>query len=91
MFTLDGRVRFQLGLSEVDEARFRQEKIKEISLELLSGSYYLRFVFSKSLEQANAVQTRELDLPSYLVVHNTPVQSVVIGGQQDVNLSIKAA
>ncbi len=91
MFTLDGRVRFQLGLSESDEARFRQEKIKEISLEFLSGSYFLRFVFSKSLEQANALQARELDLPSYLVVHNTPTQSAVISEQQDVNLSIKAA
>lgn len=71
MFTLDGRVRFQLNLSEVDEARFRQEKIKEISLELRTDGFYLRFVFSKALEGTTAEQARNLDLPSYLVVHST--------------------
>jgi hypothetical protein len=91
MFTLDGRLRFQLGLGEAEEARFRQEKIKEISLEQLSGSFYLRFVFSKSLEQPSAVQARELDLPSYLVVHNAPAQAAAMSQQEDLNISVKAA
>ena len=46
LFTLDGRMRFELGLAEEDEARFRQEKLREISLEKRAGSYLLRFVLS---------------------------------------------
>lgn len=71
MFTLDGRVRFQLGLGEMDEARFRHEKIKEISLERRTDGFYLKFVFSDAQDGTTAEQARQLDMPSYLVVHNS--------------------
>ncbi len=77
LFTLDGRMRFELGLPEAEEMRFRTEKLREISLEKRAGTYFLRFVMT-SVDEANnnsiteqltAVQERQLDLPSYLVVH----------------------
>jgi hypothetical protein len=84
LFTLDGRMRFELGLAPEDELRFRQEKLREISLEKRAGSYYLRFVLSvseqsesakSSLLEIDAAQARQMDLPSYLVVHNQPAQT----------------
>ena len=50
LFTLDGRMRFELGLAEADEMRFRQEKLREISLEKRGGSYFLRFILIASAE-----------------------------------------
>lgn len=55
----------------MDEARFRQEKIKEISLERRSEGFYLKFVFSDAQHGTTAEQARQLDMPSYLVVHNS--------------------
>jgi hypothetical protein len=52
LFTLDGRMRFELGLAEADEMRFRQEKLREISLEKRGGSYFLRFILIASAETA---------------------------------------
>jgi hypothetical protein len=77
LFTLDGRMRFELGLPEAEEMRFRSEKLREISLEKRAGTYFLRFVMTSfdetnnntKTEQLTAVQERQLDLPSYLVVH----------------------
>ena len=52
LFTLDGRMRFELGLAEADEMRFRQEKLREISLEKRGGSYFLRFILVAAAEIA---------------------------------------
>jgi hypothetical protein len=52
LFTLDGRMRFELGLAEADEMRFRQEKLREISLEKRGGSYFLRFILVAAAETA---------------------------------------
>ena len=52
LFTLDGRMRFELGLAEADEMRFRQEKLREISLEKRGGSYFLRFILVAVAETA---------------------------------------
>ena len=46
MLTLDGRVRFQLSISEDDEQRFREERLREIQLVQQGGQYELRFVFA---------------------------------------------
>ena len=44
MFTLDGRMRFQLALGAQDEERFHQQKLREIVLSRgLDGSYGLAF------------------------------------------------
>ena len=52
LFTLDGRMRFELGLAEADEMRFRQEKLREISLEKRGSSYFLRFILIAVAETA---------------------------------------
>ncbi len=46
MLTLDGRVRFRLSISEANEQRFRQERLREILLLERAGQYQLRFVFA---------------------------------------------
>lgn len=48
MLTLDGRIRFRLSISEADEQRFRQERLREILLLQQAGKYQLRFVFAAS-------------------------------------------
>jgi hypothetical protein len=76
LFSLDGRMRFELGLSEEDELKFRQEKLREISLEKRKEGYFLKFVMTSNsnsegvkTEQQESEMARQLDLPSYLVVH----------------------
>ena len=79
LFTLDGRMRFELGLPEAEEMLFRNGKLREISLEKRAGAYFLQFVMvssteamtrnNKKLESMTALQERQLDLPSYLIVH----------------------
>ncbi len=76
LFSLDGRMRFELGLSEEDEMKFRQEKLREISLEKRKEGYLLKFVMTSNsnsegvkTEQQETEMARQLDLPSYLVVH----------------------
>ncbi len=76
LFSLDGRMRFELGLSEEDEMKFRQEKLREISLEKRKEGYLLKFVMTSNsnsegvkTEQQESEMARQLDLPSYLVVH----------------------
>lgn len=43
MFTLDGRMRFQIALSEADEERFRTQKLREIVLAQSHGAFALTF------------------------------------------------
>lgn len=76
LFSLDGRMRFELGLSEEDELKFRQEKLREISLEKRKEGYFLKFVMTSNSNsegvktvQQESEMARQLDLPSYLVVH----------------------
>ena len=76
LFSLDGRMRFELGLSEEDEMKFRQEKLREISLEKRKEGYLLKFVMTSNsnsegvkTDQQESEMARQLDLPSYLVVH----------------------
>lgn len=52
MYTLDGRMRFQLGLRPEDEARFRQQKLREILLSRTSvDRFELVFEFAGEEEQ----------------------------------------
>src|SRR6185369_17991036 len=46
MFTLDGRMRFQLDLSADNEHRFRNEKLREIVLSSKDESFLLSFYFA---------------------------------------------
>ena len=72
MFTLDGRMRFQLALgAEADEA-FQKRKLREIVLSRASGDRYtLSFVFSDSEIEASSSPvsvSEEAEIPEYVMV-----------------------
>ena len=70
MYTLDGRMRFQLDLKPEDQLRFRNEKLREIVLSRLPAGFQLAFVFS-SEDAAGVAQSTEAssgEFPEYLIV-----------------------
>lgn len=46
MYTLDGRMRFQAGLTPQQEARFRAARLREIALTRVGGQFMLSFSFA---------------------------------------------
>lgn len=73
MFTLDGRMRFQLSLSPADETRFREEKLREIVLMRRADKVFeLAFQFA-ALDQPDADDARfapSLAMPSHTTLPN---------------------
>lgn len=65
MFTLDGRMRFELQIKPEDERRFHGEKLQEIVLSSVNGSFSLSFAFADS---AAAEPSDEAELPEYVIV-----------------------
>ena len=63
MYTLDGRLRFEVGLTPGDEQLFREEKLKEILLSRDGQGFFLVF----SLGGGEVVQECA-ELPEYLIV-----------------------
>lgn len=70
MYTLDGRMHFDLGLAPNDEARFHSEKLREIVLTSTPNGYRLSFHFSPLADAEAATDQTEnpADLPEYLLV-----------------------
>ncbi len=64
MYTLDGRLRFEVGLTAGDEQRFRVEKLKEILLSRDKQGYFLVFSLGAVTEDAPEIS----EFPEYLVV-----------------------
>lgn len=70
MFTLDGRIRFQVALSAQDEVNFRTGRLREVVLTQASeGSFELRFEF------ADGDQAAPANLPQYMLVEESPVEN----------------
>lgn len=67
MYTLEGRLRFRLSISAADEARFRQQKLREIVLSGHEGKYQLAFIFGGSEKEAS--DAAQETLPEYVMVH----------------------
>lgn len=73
LYTLDGRMRFKLALSPADEAKFHEQKLREIVLSRRKdGVFELSFWFSEPLEddaapKAGLAQSRQ-QLPEYVKV-----------------------
>lgn len=70
MYTLDGRMRFQIDLRATDEERFAREKLREILLTQSSNGYQLVFTF---LVEAGAQAEEDTagvnaELPEYLLI-----------------------
>lgn len=64
MYTLDGRLRFQLDLSAQTLQRFRQARLREIMLVRAGEQYRLQFWF----DEAMARPLEDDQLPEYLIV-----------------------
>jgi hypothetical protein len=77
MFTLDGRMRFQLDLSPDQERRFREDKLREIVM--TSAADELALTFSFAIADGADPTTRSSadamtdEFPEYLVVIDDPV------------------
>jgi len=69
MFTLDGRVRFNLLLSPADSARFHQAKLLEVALRAAGTGFELDFRFAspEAARDAEAMASQGL-LPEYVLV-----------------------
>jgi len=77
MYTLDGRMRFNLPLHPADEQRFRDHKLREIVLAEQDGLYALNFTFDEgeAVDQAPMGASHAAmamaaagDLPEYVLV-----------------------
>jgi hypothetical protein len=73
MFTLDGRMHFQLALSPADEARFHNEKLHEVVLSRVRGGHFeLSFWFTAASDEPRVPQAPAqlpfMHFPEYLKV-----------------------
>jgi hypothetical protein len=70
MYTLDGRMRFQVALAAHDEQNFREKKLREVVLSRSAPDRFeLSFVFSeKDVEQAPPEVGLGARLPAYMAV-----------------------
>ncbi len=72
MYTLDGRMRFQLDLRPEDETNFQTKKLREIVLaRRIDGKFELAFSFSDEGEEASPVEIQvesSVEIPEYLII-----------------------
>src|SRR3954468_2633066 len=73
MFTLDGRLRFNVGLKAEDEAKFHSMKLREVVLSRAGAErdrFELAFVFSDKDDEDNNNQpgAQSGELPEYMLV-----------------------
>lgn len=75
MFTLDGRMRFQLALQPQDEVLFHERKLREIVLSRSAqGAYGLSFVLvdpDAPQEDAGPAGHGDAEIPEYVMVEET--------------------
>lgn len=70
MFTLDGRLRFEITVSDTDAARLADGRLREIVLRNVQGAFALQFLFSDANRPEGAAV--DSDLPEYVLVTETP-------------------
>ena len=71
MYTLDGRIRFALALKPVDEANFRDKKLREIVMSRsANGLFQLSFLFSDGEDEkdTDTVVSGDAEVPEYVMV-----------------------
>jgi hypothetical protein len=71
LFTLEGRLRFGIGLSEADELIFRNQKLREIQLHCIGPTYCLTMVFGDERVVSNAGDDVN-PWPDYFVLKDLP-------------------
>lgn len=72
LYTLDGRLRFDVGLRPADEKRFREEKLKEIVLSRDAQGFFLVFSFGEA-EDKKSISP---ELPQYLLIAAPETEAV---------------
>jgi hypothetical protein len=77
MYTMDGRIRFELGLAPDAELRFRKERLREIVLTSDRSGFHLTFHFAlpedgKEAPAGTITAAGGAELPEYLLVHEDP-------------------
>jgi hypothetical protein len=91
MYTLDGRMRFQLSLGPEDEANFHEKKLREIVLSrTVAGGFELQFSFSDGADEAPLPDALAAELPEYVMVeeageaahHVIPAQAGIQGNPE---------
>lgn len=74
MFTLDGRMRFQLALDPQAETQFRESKLREIVLSRSAqGNFELSFTFSDESkdEVLPSLEENQGEIPTYVLVEES--------------------
>ncbi len=76
MYTLDGRMHFDLNLSDSNEARFHQGKLREVVLSRNGEEFALTFHFSHDEDQLEDMVpsplTQSGELPEYMIILDSP-------------------
>jgi hypothetical protein len=76
MFTMDGRMRFDLNLGPVEQAQFNERKLQEIVLRSVGNQFTLSFSFSSG--EVVCAEAGSL-WPEYVVIRqdevNQPMQA----------------
>ena len=70
MYTLDGRMRFHLGLRPEDEASFHEKKLREVVLSRAEGNMFeLAFLFSDAQDDSPPAGVQgKGEIPEYVMV-----------------------
>jgi len=71
LFTLEGRLRFGIGLSEQDERTFRIKKLREIQLTQVGGQYLMTMLFNSEESATDLADTPD-PWPDYFVLKDLP-------------------
>lgn len=74
MFTLDGRMRFQVDLDTDQEACFLHDRLREVVLQQIGGLFHLCFVFTPA-DADELLENSAPNLPQYLVVQDAPAEA----------------
>ncbi len=72
MYTLDGRMRFQIGLSLPDRTRFVAEKLSEVVLLNAPAGFELVFLFSPEGDAPLDKSAADAEMPEYVVILPPP-------------------
>lgn len=85
MYTLDGRIKFNLDLDEEQEARFRTSRLREIVMSAQPAGLVLSFTFddSQSTPAAHADDDQpSADMPEYVLVTDNPMPEAALAALQ---------
>ena len=79
MYTMDGRIKFDLDLSPEQEQQFLESKLREIVLSSRELVFTLNFSFATEAANALAAQTymaEDVEMPEYVLITDDPLPSL---------------